>query len=130
MGAWGHGTFENDDAMDWVAELEESGQTAIIRALKSVIDEAGDFIEAPECCAALAAAEVVAGLRGKPSASLPETVRAWLHGKPAPEAALVANAKAATEAVASDSELKDLWEEASEFETWLSTVRELQSRLA
>ena len=25
MGAWGTGSFENDDAMDWVYELEESG---------------------------------------------------------------------------------------------------------
>ncbi|UCG17319.1 MAG: DUF4259 domain-containing protein, partial [Phycisphaerales bacterium] len=108
--------------MDWVAELEESGHTAITQALSSVTDEASDFIEAPECCAALAAAEVVAGLRGKSSASLPETVQAWLPGRPAPDAALVAKAKAATEAVVSDSELKDLWEEASDFATWLSTV--------
>ena len=36
MGAWGAGSFENDDAMDWVYELEEEGLEAVTAALKAV----------------------------------------------------------------------------------------------
>lgn len=39
MGAWGPGSFENDDAMDWVTELEDyATDSLIIAALNTVID--------------------------------------------------------------------------------------------
>lgn len=30
MGAWGHGPFDNDDAGDWVWELEESEDFSVV----------------------------------------------------------------------------------------------------
>jgi hypothetical protein len=30
MGAWGHDSFDNDDAGDWVYELEESSDMSVI----------------------------------------------------------------------------------------------------
>lgn len=71
MGAWGSGSFDNDDALDWVNDLEGSKGTAVIEfALQAVLDES-DYLEAPECSAALCAAEVVAALKGAPGQGLP-----------------------------------------------------------
>lgn len=73
-GAWGPGAFENDDALDWTWELESSrGSSVLVSAFERVVSSAG-YIEAPDCSAAIAAAEVVAALRAKPHAQLPENV--------------------------------------------------------
>ena len=67
MGAWGIGTFENDDAGDWVDRLEESeGLTLLTETLAPAADPSG-YLEAPTCTEALAAAEVVAALAGRPA---------------------------------------------------------------
>ena len=131
MGAWGRSSFENDDALDWVAELESAGVSAIVEALNHVTDEADEYIEAPECSMAIAAAEVVAALSGRPSDSLPPGAQAWLVGKPVPAASLVAKARQAVEAVLGESELKDLWaENARDFPKWTATLNDLKQRLS
>lgn len=43
MGAWGYGSFENDDALDWLAELEDVSQ--LEEALDAVITNGGEYIE-------------------------------------------------------------------------------------
>jgi len=130
MGAWGHASFDNDDALDWIDDLRSSGQSAILEALDRVLDEAHDGPEAPDCSEALAAAEVVAALRGRPASNLPEEVRAWVSGKPAPGEQLIARALAATNAIYSDSELRNLWEESNDCAKWQAQAKELQLRLA
>ncbi len=129
MGAWELGHFGNDDALDWIGDLEASGQPAIDEALGCATDSAADYIEEPECCVTLAAAEVVAALLGKPATDLPDGVRAWVAGKASPDEQLVSRALAATEAVLSESELKDLWQESDHFEKWAESVKNLQARL-
>ena len=87
MGAWGHDSFDNDDAGDWQCDLvDSSDMSAIAEALNGVTDDAEDYIEAPECSMAIAAAEVVAALHGNPSATLPDDAQAWVKGKPQPDA--------------------------------------------
>ena len=131
MGAWGHNTFDNDDASDWVYELEESSDlTAITDALNAVTDDAEDYIEAPECSNALAAAEVVAALNGNPSPDLPDTVREWIAGKLAPESSLNAKAHRAVDVVLTDSELKELWEEnAEDYPKWVACLNGIKARI-
>jgi hypothetical protein len=89
--------------------------------------------EQPEndaCCEARAAAEVVAALRGKPAAKLPDEVQTWLKGKPKPTEALVAEAIRALDRILKDSETKALWEETEYYVAWKTSVEELRSRLA
>ena len=135
MGAWGSGSFENDDAMDWLDVLTDSGDDEpIIGALEEVVAmaEAGDYIEAPFACNALAAAEIVAALHGKPSADLPKEATAWLAGKAVPPASLLATAQKAVRAIRTgeNSELKELWQESGEMSAWLKAVENLENRLA
>lgn len=132
MGCWGTGTFENDDAMDWVFGLDENaGLSPVEQVLHAPED--GEFLEAPEASEALAAAEVVAALLGHPAADLPVDVARWvaehrgLDARPLRESALLR-----TRAVLGDnSELRELWEEnEEEFPFWKATVEALIARLS
>lgn len=48
MGAWGVGSFENDDAMDFIAELQAGGISVVRDALQEVAElGTDDYLEAP-----------------------------------------------------------------------------------
>ena len=115
MGAWGSGSFENDDAMDWVIDLEEAGDLSILTdAFEAVTDQDADDLEAPDCAAALAAAEVVAAMAGRPAAALPDEVTAWIAGREPASGPLKALARRAVDKVLAGSELAELWEESDD----------------
>src|SRR5258708_20240958 len=70
MSIWEPGPFENDDAADWVTEVEEDpGLELIEDALSEVADPAHvGYLEIPDGAIAVAAAELVAQLLGRPGA--------------------------------------------------------------
>jgi Domain of unknown function (DUF4259) len=130
MGSWGFGTFENDDAADWAADLAEMGEDALIdEALERVLDAESDYIEAPDASCALAAAEVIAAMQGRPSLGLPDEIRSWIEGKPSPQTEVVQKARKAVAAIKKGSELRDLWEESDGLEDWQPIVDDLERRL-
>jgi hypothetical protein len=67
--------------------------------------------------------------RGTQADAYTEKVDTWLKSlavKPSPD--LLSKAQAAlTRIVGPDSELRELWEESDDFESWQSSVRALQS---
>ena len=133
MGSWGVLPFENDDALDWVWELEDTENFAVLElSLEHVASAQPDEnVEAADAEEALAAAEVVAALLGKPLEELPEPVEDFLQrnqGKK-PDAELVALAVKAVKRIRSSSELKELWEASDDAEKWDEVVEELLSRL-
>lgn len=132
-GAWDVGSFDNDDASDWVYELESStGLSTIGDALSAASDVRG-YIEAPTGSVALAAAEVVAALLGNPHPQLPPEVVAWVNGKSVPkDSQLVELARRAIANVkdSTRSELAQLWSESGDaLEEWESSVSDLERRL-
>ena len=130
MGAWGHGPFENDDAGDWICELEDSNDFSVVEAaLEAVARPGTDTLEAPDCSTAVAAAEVVAASLGHPVAGLPEEAVAWVAGRKAAPPRIVGLAKKALAAIKSKSELRDLWEESDGFDEWSKSVSDLEARL-
>jgi Domain of unknown function (DUF4259) len=81
MGAWDFGPFDNDNALDWVWDLEESSDTSVlVEAFERVTGIGEEYLESDECCEAIVAAEVVAALKGRPLAKLPEGVKDWVEG--------------------------------------------------
>src|ERR1043166_58985 len=118
MGAWGAGSFDNDDALDWVGDLcDGDGFEPVHEALGAVALDAEEDVEAPECSVALAAAEAVAALGGAPSEDLPDELEQWLADHPLEVGAdLRAKALAAVQHVKSNSELKELWDESDSAE--------------
>lgn len=130
MSAWGNGVFDNDDAADWANELSGADDLSILdEALEPAI-EADDYIEAPEAAVAIAAAEVVAALNGHPSDELPDDVfdfveRVGLNaGK-----SLIKRALKALKQVKKNSELRDLWEESGDLDSWLDVISDIEARL-
>ncbi len=130
MGAWGVGTFENDDASDWVYQLEEADDLDLVRVTLQAAADPEGYLEAPICCMALAAAEVVAALSGRAAPDLPEEIRTWVGAqgrRPPPE--LRTLSVKALDQVAADSELKELWAESDEHGVWVDRLQELRARL-
>ena len=83
MGAWGFGSFENDDALDWVGDVVEGrGLKPVEAALDAVLGPRADFGISGEAECGMAAAEVVAALAGAPVEDLPEEITAWMAAKP------------------------------------------------
>src|SRR5229473_8597332 len=70
MGAWGVGNFQNDDALDFVANVEETGWTAVRAALTPTAG--AKHLETSAAARALAAAELIAKALGHPAANVPE----------------------------------------------------------
>ena len=109
MGAWGTGPFDNDDAGDWVFELEDDGVPAVRAAL-----DLPPHPSAEVAASGVAAATVVALALGVPTGSSAE-VDDWLAGADAPALAevrgLAPAAAAAVQLVLEGSELADLYDE-------------------
>jgi len=129
MGAWGAGSFDNDDAMDWVIGLAEGSDDTILReALAPVAAMDDRYLQAPDCSIAIAAAEAVAAARGHPNASLPDEVAGWVAKKPIVATDLVVLARAAVDRIVRNSELKELWAE-SDSHDWRTAITDLRQRL-
>lgn len=70
MGAWGMGAFENDDASDWLAALDGAVPQRLRLTFERVTAiEPELYLEAPAASEAVAAAEVVTAMLGKPGPS-------------------------------------------------------------
>jgi hypothetical protein len=132
MGSWGTEVFANDDAMDWIAELENTDDIGVVERALSAVNDASGYLEAPDCSVALAAAEVVATILKRPGPDVPSEVFEWIArvGREI-SPSLPDDAQRAVERVASDSELLELWEEAGEpgLGEWRATLAELSTRL-
>jgi hypothetical protein len=134
MGAWSCESFGNDDACDWIAQLEEHDDLGFVEStLDAVLAVGDDYLEAPEACEAIAAAEVVARLQGHPGSrdSSSEDVDAWVtRVKLQPSATLIDKARRALDRILTEpSELLELWDEAGPSGEWLAAVNKLKERV-
>ncbi|MEO5890690.1 MAG: DUF4259 domain-containing protein [Ferruginibacter sp.] len=130
MGAWGHNIFENDDALDFLGEVEELGKDKLTEKILSVaeLDEA-DYLEATDASECLAAIEYFAAAKGRPSGDFPAEADTWLkQNSPLPviETEIM---KSTLVRIRNKSELQELWEEADELTDWLKTIDDLEKRL-
>lgn len=131
MGAWGHESFANDSALDWLETLVRGEPALLTATLERAADAENEYLEVDESAAALAAAELVAAAFGRGCDRLPDKARAWVrvHGQVACEAG-TDRARRAVQRVFQDSELRELWEENGEDTEWHADVRELLRRLS
>jgi hypothetical protein len=131
MGSWGAGSFENDDALDWAADLEESRGTKLVKqALREVVDAGDGYLEADAAARGIAAAEVVAGLNDAPGDDLPEEVENWIEeqrGRSNVDLSPLALEVLAR--VRTKCELWDLWQESADVKTWVEGLTKLEERL-
>lgn len=131
MGAWGSGSFENDDAADWVYQFDDSGVAAVETTLREVCELTDDdYLEAPEASEAVAAAEIVAAMRDGDLSQLSDDARKALakHQATWDTLSVSGSARLAIERILQQSELKELWEEGDDSK-WVTAMARLQSRL-
>ncbi len=132
MSAGGTGTFDNEDAVEWISGFGGDGANGVIEAFEAINElEKGDYIEGDVAAYALAAAEVVAAARDGDTSRLPKDAVASLKENAAKvnAAALLASARKAVMRVLKNSELQEQWEDSPDQEDWEDDVRELLERL-
>ena len=144
MGAWGLGSFDNDDAMDWMVDFSEKQNIAFLEETFDLVLSNGDseYIAAFYGSNAIAAAEIVAAAIGNISNSFPEhylnksdEIEVEKIDLPKLKAAItqdiITKAKSALVLVKSNknSELRQLWEEVDDYSDWLNDMGELEKRL-
>jgi len=142
MSVWGTSPIENDDAADWLTDLEEDPSLDVLQeTISEIVDSAdtGDF-DITECCNAVAAAEVLAELFGKPGKELllEDASSVKLKGElnrmtVGNQEKLLTRAGAAVDYVLTDeekSELRQVWEEDElDLDAWSVKMKALKSRL-
>jgi hypothetical protein len=132
MGTWGVGSFDNDEAADFISEILETNDLELLEvALNQSIPEINDdsLLDSGKACRALVSAELIAAIRGF-AGFLPEDLGKWLVNKGTPTSELRLVAHSAVLRVLNDSELRELWEETDEYDLWKDSVRELLGRLS
>jgi hypothetical protein len=129
MPGWGTGSFENDDAQNFLSALHWK-QPEDLKQILGGADQV-EYLEAPESSVLIAAAEVVATAKGSPPQTVPRQIAEWV-GKieGAPSAEMSELARRAVNKVRLTSELKDLWHEAEGLNEWSAVLNDLEARLA
>lgn len=121
MGTWGFGPFDNDTAADWAGHLDEAApaaRPALVREALTTVVKATGYLDADDAMSAIAAAAVIAGTR--PDG--PEIDPTY-----GPDAETLADlrldpdldtlaAQALVRVMDEESEWRELWEEADEFD--------------
>ena len=133
MGAWGIGSFENDDASDFLADATESGDLSLLLEVFDNVLTSTEYVEAPDACQAIVAAEIIAAALGRPTlaAQREDDLSRWLARiRPTVDAELAAQARdALARILATNSELRELWEETGDFSEWQASVTELAQQI-
>jgi hypothetical protein len=134
MGAWAIDSFGNDDALDWLGDLEEHSDLRLVeQTIQRVLTAGSDYLQAPEATQALAAAEVIASAFGNPGPAAKDrkVLVDWLaRVRPSPSASLAESARGAIDRIVGEnSELNELWEDTDDYDAWVEDVKNLRDRL-
>ena len=130
MAEWGPGIYENDDAMDWIYDLLDTGSLGRVKYALNVIaqDGSGPY-ETADCRIALAAADIVAALEGEINSNLPEEVQEWIEMMNRSASDLREKAEAVVRQILDDSELKKHMQQIDQEADWLHNTQALLNRL-
>jgi hypothetical protein len=127
VGAWGTGPFENDDAADFVATLDDLDPDDRTDAIREALTEAAqqaDYLERDAASEAIAAAAILAAQL--PDAEPLDSARGPKEPiEPLPDELRPIAVAALTRVLADESELNELWADSPDGEAWLTTVADL-----
>lgn len=129
MAAWGTGSFENEDAASWLADLTTKTPHDLTEILVEAVHHSG-YLQARAASLAVAAAEVISELNPAPDQAVPKEIVEWRKKNPqASTPELKTLALRALDRVRKNSELKDLWLEADGLNEWTAAIHNLEARL-
>jgi Domain of unknown function (DUF4259) len=131
-GVWDVGPLDNDDALDFLGDLEDAGDAAA--GLRDALRLPDRYVEVPDGSVAATAATVIAiARRGRVSGVAPELAEriSALGLSDQDAAALAPTALAALDRlVGKESELVELYDEAEETEAWRATLEPVRAALS
>jgi len=136
MGIWSVEGFGNDEALDWLQALDPGdGAAPVLRSLRYAAESDTPHLDARRAQVALAAAELIAALHGRPHASLPEAARRWLLAQrpsepDGPDVEALVLATRALDFVVTSSELAEIWSQRADQHDWQAALDDLRMRLA
>ncbi|MEM8724151.1 MAG: DUF4259 domain-containing protein [Pseudomonadota bacterium] len=110
MGVWGTGSFENDEALDFAAEIRSVDDLSNEVRLHDV----GAELDADKACRVIVVGECVAAMRGHRQENMPDELAQKVHEFGAPSDELFDNARDSVSMVITNSELSDLWAESDD----------------
>ena len=125
MGAWGAGSFENDESRDWLGNMRERRGLDWLEIINTLI--AGSNRDTSDEVRAIAAAEIVSAAAGHPVGSIPAEAVELANQLGTPTSEVVLAARSTVEQLLQDSELKELFESDEE---WADAMLDLARRLA
>ena len=133
MGAWGSGIYDNDEALDFLSEIEGDLTLETLEyVLDKLLEKGTGYLELSDAAASLVTADIVARILGH-KGKVPEVAELKeqiAHIKAAPGKQLIDKGHRAVSRVLTEpSEMLELWQEADEFEGWKSSVEDLLRRL-
>jgi Domain of unknown function (DUF4259) len=134
MGTWSVDPFGNDDAVDWIYDLVETNDlTFIVETIQKVLDFGSEYLDAPEAIEAIAAADIIARLKGNfyVKNAYTESLDDWIENhRLTPPQALVESAILAMDRIlTAPSELLELWQDSKDFDHWAKEMQDLKARL-
>jgi Domain of unknown function (DUF4259) len=133
MGAWGTGPFQNDVALDFLADLKELPPAEMGSKITSALALSSEgYLKLPEACTAIAAAELIAAARSAALEGLDaEAVDAERSDEAIRDRQLRNLALAALVRVNGElSEWRDQWLESGSSEEADQMIKGLRARLA
>lgn len=130
MSAWGAGPFENDEALDFLGDIGETGRSVRFGALARPMEHvahSGDYLEGPDMTEAVAAAAFIGAVLN-PVAAADEPDRPEWTAQLAPEQIDTELIELARQALRRalrphDNELHELWVEAGAVDEWQASLR-------
>lgn len=130
-GAWSHESFDNDGALDWVAEFQENPTVQALRRTLA-LGITGKYIESFAGESVIAAAEVVAASLGRPCKGFPQELASIVAKSGSQFRTLASLAQSALAGVLGPgSELRENWSLRAEgLARWEGSVNELVKRLS
>ncbi|HEX8426760.1 DUF4259 domain-containing protein [Hymenobacter sp.] len=129
MSTWGYYTFDNDAAADFAEDfLENPNEAVLYEALATAAEEEGQ-LELEDASVALAAAEIVAGILGKPAQDLPAGLVQAITHLDADGDDLRELAEQAVQVVLKNSKLQEQRATGDEYDNWHQLQQNLLSRL-
>jgi hypothetical protein len=134
MSSWGHRTFEDDIALDWLEDLYESEPLAFFRHCLDLSDQRELSFLA--CVGVVCTAEMIHAILGEPRSGMPEAGRVWVGEQDGIEATLVGLVPMAITSLDrvldQTSEMSVRWLDAgqSHYGTWADEVAALKAQLS
>jgi Domain of unknown function (DUF4259) len=138
VGTLGAEAFANDDALDWLLELDPAdGVRPVLAALERAAGALDPHVDTHTAAVALAAAELLAALRGRPHPALPEAAADWVAAVTlasptgaAPGEEELALATRALDLVVTSSALAEIWSQRPDDAEWRAELDGLRLRLS